>query len=331
MRRAPPVHLTRVERRRLLALSEGPGAPSRIARRARIVLRAARGLENLEIAGELRTTARTVGLWRRRFLSERVPGLLSDAPRSGRPPTVPTTTIELIRATARGPPPPGAPAWTARELARRFRVSKTTVLRIRARDRRTPAPMNAPRRDAPERSFMEGVTDLVGLFLDPPERAMAFSVDPRGRGPSLPPPRERRRAARPRRASPAEFRAFLQRIDHATPPHLEVHLLVDRRPGPPAPIVARWLVRHPRFHLHVLPPGRSSPTLFDRTLFDLRRKHVGARTPSSAARLHAAVERYFGALAPIGEPLVWTATSEEIDARGPTRVTPVATGTTARR
>ncbi len=331
MRRAPPVDLARSEKRRLVLLAENPTTPPRVARRARIVLQAALGTENREIARALRTSPRTVGLWRRRFLADRVPGVEIDAPRPGRPPTVPTTTIELILRAGRGAPQPGARSWSSRRLAERFGVSKTTVQRIRAAPGRPPGPaVGAPPPDS-DREFLGRVTELVGLFFDLPERAMAFSVDPRGGHPSAPVIGARRPPSPPRRTRPAEFRAFLQRIDRQTPAPLEVHLLVDQGPGPPPPIVRRWLVRHPRFHLHSLPSGTAAAALFDRMILDLRRKRVRAGTPASAARLHAAVERYFGPLSARREPLVWTATAEEIGARNGARWASATPGKSGRR
>jgi hypothetical protein len=317
MRRAPAVQLVGRERRRLASLVRALSTPARIAFRARLVLRAADGLENRQIARELGSSPGTVGLWRKRFLMQRIPGIEKDAPRPGRPPVIPTSTIQLIVQTSRGRSADGA-RWSARRLARRFCVSKTTVLRVWRAHRIARPTSGLPFAPARTPEFADKVSDFVGLYLNPPERAMAFSVDERARDRAPVQPAGNTRRSRLRDPS-LEFRNFLQAVDRETPKPLDVHLLMDSRLTSSAPAVRRWLVRHPRFYLHLLPSGRSPPNLIDRLLREFTRKRIRPATPESAARLHGAVQRYFGTLDGSQGPFIWTATSDEIRSRSTSR------------
>ncbi len=320
MRRAPPVHLTRDERRRLLAWMQARATPSRRAFRARIVLRAADGAQNRTIAEELGTAPGTVALWRRRFLVQRIPGIERDAPRPGRPPVIPTSTIQAIVRSTLGRRPPHAPYWSARSLARDMGVSKSTVQRVWKAHHLEPRRAAASFRPGSGPEFIRKVTDLVGLYLNPPERAMAFSVDERARGSALRPSERRAISAFQERSRAAEFVAFLQTVDRETPRELDVHLLVDNRVAPTAPEVRRWLVRHPRFYLHFLPSEGSSSSLLDRLVGEFTRKRVRSGTVPSVARLHGAIQHHFTTFRAGRRPFVWTATEEEIRSRAVARV-----------
>lgn len=316
MRTAPRVRLLRGERSRLVELARGPGGRPRVARRARLILRAADGLSDVAIAKEVGCSPATVATWRRRFLAQRAPGLERESPRSGRPPSLsPARIREIVRMTL-GRRPPGGGTWTSRQLAGEAGVSKSTVQRIwRAHQIEPERPVETLRRD-PGARFVERVTDLVGLYYHPPDRAMAFSVDERGRAtpllplrsPALAPSEEARRAL--------EFRAFLQAIDRETPPGLDVHLLVDGRLAPSGPEVRRWLGRHPRFYLHTLPTDRAEPNVIDRWWASLLRARRRPGATPSVARLRRAFRHHFESPASVHRAFVWTAAADEI--RGPT-------------
>ncbi len=321
MRRAPPIQLTRDERRRLTRLVGDRAARPRVALRARIVLRAAEGAENGTIATELGSNPGTVALWRRRFLTQRIPGLLQDAPRPGRPPAIPTSTITAIVRTTRGRAPPDAPYWSARRLAAATGVSKTTVQRVWKAHQIQPRRPEAAADGRSDLRFVEKITDLVGLYLNAPERAMVFAVDEKAKG-SLLPLRDRRSISEVAERSRAhEFRAFLQTIDRETAKDLDLHLLVDRLLAPATPEVGRWLVRHPRFHLHFLPPAGAGPDLIERFLAGVSKKRILSTTFPSVARLHRAIRAHFGTPGASSQPLVWVAAGEEIrDRLGRTRL-----------
>lgn len=295
-----------------MALAHSRSAPRRVAVRAQIVLRASEGARNSEIARELGTSAGTAALWRRRFLSHGVAGLTKEAPRPGRPPLVSPSTIESVVRTTVDRPPPAGVRWSSRAVAHELGISKSTVQRIwkahGVQQRKSRPP---PSRDA-GMGFLDKVTDFVGLYANPSERAMALSTDERlpvgatQPVPSLPV------APRARRSRGAEFRAFLQIMDRETPRFLDVHLLVDSRLGPLPPEVERWMSHHPRFHLHPLPRDRVGLTLIDGLIdaFSRRKDRPGAS--ESAHRLKYALREHARQPDDSARPFVWTATSGEI-------------------
>ncbi len=301
-----------------MGLARSPASSARIVRRARTILLASEGSSDRDIARELATDPGTVALWRRRFLLQRVPGLVREAPRAGRPPTTPPARIrEIVRMTL-GRHPPGGGPWSARSLSRAAGVSKSTVQRIWKAHQIEPRRAAETLRRNPGAKFVDKVTDLVGLYFDPPDRAMAFSVDEKGRGSTLL-PLERRaveRFAEHRRA--LEFRAFLQAIDRETPADLDVHLLLEGRLAPASAEVERWLARHPRFFLHFLPVERGGPNVLDRWWAGFARTRLRADQPAGVLRLKRAFRDHFGSPGSGGRPFVWTATSEEIRG-GPAR------------
>jgi len=312
VRKAPEVRLLRGEKGRLQALASSTATPSRLALRARLVLRAAEGRTDREIAGELGTDAGTVARWRRRFLMQRVPGIERDAPRSGRPPSIPTSTIQVIVRSTLGRRPPTGNFWSARSLARQVGVSKTTVQRVWKAHGIEPRRAAETFRPNPGMTFVNKVTDFVGLYLDPPERAMVFTVDERARASTLAARERRAIAAYEDRRRGLEFRAFLQAIDRETPKGLDLHLLVDSRLTPSDVEVRRWLARHPRFYLHFVPSGSGGSNVIERWFAQFTRKKVGRMSFPSVARLHRAIRDHLALPDASSRPFVWTATAEEI-------------------
>ena len=160
--------------------------------------------------------------------------------------------------------------------------------------------------------FLENVTDMVGVFLNPPERAIALSTDERVRGvapglgglPAL--------ANLRRKSEEMEFRAFLQIVDRETPPMLDIHLLLDNRFAPVAGSTERWLTRHPRFHLHYLPSDRTGSTLIDRLVADFSRRKARPGESPSAQRLRTAIRDHLRARRGVPGPFVWTTSAEQI-------------------
>ncbi|HTT35864.1 MAG TPA: helix-turn-helix domain-containing protein [Thermoplasmata archaeon] len=315
MRIAPRVRLRREERRELAALAARPGPSDPVARRATMVLAAAQGQSNEKIARRLGVGPGTVGRWRRRFIQQGVPGVLREAPRQGRPPLVLRGQVEaVVQRTLREAPPDGR-RWTVRAMARATGLSRSTVHRIwrvRGVDPRRTSP-GAPLASGSD--FFNRVTDLVGLYLDPPERAIAFATDERlrGAGPTPAPRRSLEELQRRRRG--AEFRAFLQAVERETPRSLDVHLLVDGRLAPAPPPVEHWLARHPRVHLHFLPPDLLGRTAIDRFFAEFSRKRVRPGSVPSVWRLHRALRAHLAQEGADAAPFVWTAPADEIRGR----------------
>ncbi|MCI4320003.1 MAG: helix-turn-helix domain-containing protein [Thermoplasmata archaeon] len=312
MRRAPTVKLHRNDRYRLLRIAEGRTVSPRVALRARMVLRAARGATNREIAREFGTVPATVARWRQRFLVHGVAGIAKDAPRLGRPPTIPPSQVEAaVRATfARAPT--DAVRWSTRSLARELGLSKSTVQRIwkaRGID-----PRRRPRPGPPDQGlgFVGRVTDLVGVYLSLFERVVAFSADERLTFSALPAHSRRRPPAERPPDRAAQLLAFLKVADRETPHALDVHLVIERRSTPvPAP-VQRWLTLHPRFHLHALPAEHGGHDFFDNLIEGFARRRT---TPSGLAnphRLQNALREHFRGTRGSPRPFVWTATADEI-------------------
>jgi transposase-like protein/transposase len=314
VRRAAEVQISREERRRLRALARESTTRPRVAFRAQILRLAAQGASNVAIAHRLHTNPGTVARWRRRFLVQRIPGLEKDAPRPGRPPAIPASSIQaLVRATVERRAPDGTP-WTARSLARAMGVSKTTVHRVWQARRIRPKGSGemAPVRRS---EFVDRVTDFVGLYLNPPERAMAFCVDEAGRAAAL--DRREREAIRtlPEPDRGAQFLSFLQAVDRETPKGLDLHLVLDRLLAPTSPKVQRWLVRHPRFYLHFLPTDSTRPNAIDRWFADFTKKRVRPASFPSVNRLHRSIQSHLGAGGSFTGPFIWTATADEIRSR----------------
>jgi transposase len=312
VRTAPEVRLVRGEQVRLTALAGSAATPGRIARRARIVLRAAQGARDQEIAAELGTDPGTVARWRRRFLMQRVPGVEQDAPRPGRPTSIPTATIQVILRSTLGRRPATGRFWSARTLAREVGVSKTTVQRVWKAHGIEPHRAVETFRPNPGLRFVDKVTDFVGLYLDQPERAMAFAVDERARESRLAPVERRAIRAYEDRRRGLEFRAFLQGLERETPKGLDVHVLVDSRLTPSDPEVRRWLVRHPRFYLHFVPSGGREPNVIDRWFADFTRRRGRPSPFPSVARLRRAIRDHLALPHASSRAFVWTATLEEV-------------------
>ncbi len=315
MRRAAPVTLARGEKARLTAVARSTATPARLAQRARIVLLAGQGKADRVIAAAVGTDPGTVARWRRRFLMQRLPGIERDAPRPGRPPSIPTSKIQVLLRSTLGRRPPGGGYWSARSLAREVGVSKTTVQRVWKAHGIEPRRAAETFRSNPGSGFIEKITDLVGLYVDPPERAMVFSTDPRarGRGPRL--SRSSASEANAMRRRGVAFRAFLQGVDREAPKGLELHLLVDSQLTPNDVEVRRWLVRHPRIFLHYIPPGAGGPNLMERWFAQFTGRRPGAAAYPSVLRLHRALRSHLSGRGAAGRPFVWTATAEEIRGR----------------
>ncbi len=281
--------LTDEERLVLERLTNRRKSSQAMAMRARIVLRCASGATNREVAAKLGVSEAMVSKWRGRFVAERLDGLF-DEPRPGAPRTITDELVErVVVKTLEEKPADGATHWSTRSMAAATGMSQTAISRIwRAFGL---APHRAETfKLSTDPLFIEKVRDIVGLYLDPPERAVVLCVDEKSQIqalnrfqpilPMMPGTPERRShdyvrhgttslfaalnmatgtviGSLHRRHRATEFKKFLQRIDDQVPEGLAVHLVLDNYATHKTPDIQRWLVRHPRFHLHFTPTSGS--------------------------------------------------------------------------
>jgi len=176
MKVAASIVLSTEERDELEKLARGRKVAARVVERARIVLLAAEGKQNREIAEISRVTRRTVGVWRRRFAEKRIAGILKDAPRAGRLPSIGEETIgEVVRRTTQETPVAGT-HWSTRSLAQVMGLSPSTIGRIWRRHGLKPH-LTRTFKLSRDPKFVEKLEDVIGLYLNPPEHALVFSVD----------------------------------------------------------------------------------------------------------------------------------------------------------
>jgi hypothetical protein len=222
------------------------------------------------------------------------------------------SVVQFLNRTAGQTYPGTGSRWSARKLAAELGVSKSTVQRIlNAHGVRGGARPRTAEIDS-GMAFLDRVTDLVGLYLNPPDRAVAFSTDERVRPNPFRAGNGTRMARTPARSRGAELLAFLQMTERETPTLLDVHLLVDAHFAPVPPEVQRWLNRRRRFHLHFLTSDRVGLTLIDRLIegFSRRKNRPGAS--ASAHRLKYALREHIRRDRESLRPFVWTAAMGDI-------------------
>jgi len=344
MRIAASIELTHEERTTLETWSRGRSVPARCVLRAKIVLAAADGKLNQDIAVELRTMRKTVSLWRSRFASERIAGIQKDAPRPGRTPSIPTQTIEAILQKTTQEKPPAATHWSTRTLAKAVGVSKATVQRVWAANGLKPHLVKTFK-VSNDPLFAEKLRDVVGLYLNPPERALVLSCDEKTQIQAL----DRTQKGLPihrgrcgtmthdykRNGTTTLFAAidmaqgkvigtcqqkhrhqewikFLKLIDEQTDPALDLHLIVDNYATHKHPKVKAWLKKHPRFHVHFIPTSSSWLNLVERWFREITDKRIRPGTFKSVEQLIAAIEEFIQQHNSSAEPYVWTAKADEI-------------------
>lgn len=344
MRVAPAIVLTAEERATLTKWSRGRKTPARLVQRAQIVLRAADGWENKDIAVELGCTRRTVGTWRKRFAADRLPGIERDAPRGGRTPSVRSAKEAEVIAKTTQQTPPNATHWSTRTMAQATGVSKATVQRI-WRDNGLAPHRTKTFKVSNDPLFAEKLVDVVGLYLDPPEHALVLSCDEKSQIQAL----DRTQKSLPlfpgrlqtlthdykrngtttlfapisvfdglviSRCQPKhrhqEWLKFLKTIDAETPPELDLHLVVDNYATHKHPKVLRWLAKHPRFHVHFTPTSSSWLNLIERWFRDLTQRRLKRGVFRSVAELQQAIQNYVEQHNSNPQPFVWTKSANQI-------------------
>ena len=339
----PPLFLDGAERETLEQWTRRPKTAQALALRARIVLACADGRSNTAVAAELRVCVDTVGKWRSRFLEQRLDGLL-DQPRSGRPRMIDDADVERVIALTLETTPKDATHWSTRSMARRSGLSHNTVSRIWRAFALQPHRTETFKLSA-DPLFIEKVRDIVGLYLNPPDRALVLCVDEKSQiqaldrtRPLLPlrPGQVERRThdyvrhgttslfaaldARTgkvigqchRRHRAVEFRKFLDAIESEVPAELDVHLIADNYATHKTALIRNWFAKRPRFHIHFTPTSASWLNLVERWFGLLTEKQLRRGVHQSSGELEAAIYRYLDVTNEDPKPLVWTKTADQI-------------------
>jgi transposase len=344
MRIAKAITLTDEERVMLTKWSRGRSTPARLVVRAKIVLAAARGDENRDIAAELGCTRRTVGTWRNRFAQLRLAGIEQDAPRGGRTPVKRACfEAEIIRKTTQEIPP-NATQWSTRSLAKALGCSDTMVQRV-WRDNGLQPHRTKGFKVSNDPRFAEKLVDVVGLYLNPPQSALVLSCDEKSQIQAL----DRTQKSLPmfpgrlktlthdykRNGTTTLFAAielaegkiiaecmprhrhqvwikFLKKIDAETPHDLDLHLIVDNYATHKHPKVQSWIKRHKRFHIHFIPTSSSWLNVIERWFRDITHNRIRKGVFRSVAELIQAIRDFIDHHNANPKSFVWTKKAEDI-------------------
>jgi transposase len=338
-----PLTLSESEREELVSITRSRSMPQSLATRARIVLLAADGETNTDIAERLGLSKPTVGIWRKRYLTQRLPGLY-DEPRPGGPRSIRDEQIAaLLRKTLKTKPKDGT-HWTCRSIAAETKLSKSTVQRV------WKAFGLQPHRQkhfkiSTDPFFVEKVRDIVGLYLNPPDHAVVLCVDEKSQiqaldrtQPTLPlslgyvegvthgyvrhgtttlfaaldVASGRVLAKCKQRHRHQEFLQFLRDIEASVPKKLDVHLIVDNYATHKHPSVRRWLAARPRFHVHYTPTYSSWLNQVEIWFNIITQRAIRRGTFRSVRDLRHKIEVFVDHYNRRCQPFAWTATPDSI-------------------
>jgi transposase len=331
------------QRNTLLSWTRRHKSAQALALRARIVLACASGKSNTEVAHEMRCSLPTVGKWRSRFLRAGVDGLL-DEPRPGAPRKVTDEQVESVIVKTLESQPSGATHWSTRSMAKASGLSQTAISRIWRAFALQPHRSETFKLSR-DPLFVDKVRDIVGLYLNPPDRALVLCVDEKSQiqalnraQPLLPmrPGQIERRSHDyvrhgttslfaaldmktgkvigecHRRHRGQEFRQFLQTVEAHVPTDLEVHLILDNYGTHKTPAIRRWLASHPRFHTHFTPTSASWLNMVERWFALLTEKRIRRGTFYSTRALEMAIQEFLDIHNQQPKPFIWTKTADEI-------------------
>lgn len=320
-----------------------PTTAQALAQRAKIVLACAEGGTDTEVADRLQMNRATVGKWRKRFLARGADGLL-DEPRPGAPRKITDAAIERMIARTLETKPQHASQWSKRTMASVSGMSQSSIGRIWRAFGLQPHRSETFKLSR-DPLFIEKVRDIVGLYMNPPDRALVLCVDEKSQiqaldrtQPLLPmqlgvPERRTHDYVRHGTTSlfaalnaktgevigecharhrAVEFRKFLDSIDAAVPADLDVHLVLDNLSTHKAPTIHRWLLQHPRYHLHFTPTSASWLNMVERFFSELTQKQLRRGTHRSTRALVSAIELYISARNQNPRPFTWTKSADEI-------------------
>ncbi len=314
-----------------------------LALRARIVLACAEPSPNREVARRLRVAPQTVGKWRSRFVERRLDGLL-DEPRPGAPRQLTDAKIERLIATTLNTLPRDATHWSTRGLARKLGLSQSTVSRVWRAFGLQPHRSETFKLST-DPLFIDKVRDVVGLYLNPPDKALVLCVDEKSQiqaldrtqpilplAPGLP---ERRThdysrhgtttlfaaldvatgrviGELHRRHRAREFLKFLRTVDENVPTGLDIHLVMDNYGTHKTPAVRAWFARHPRFHVHFTPTSASWLNQVERWFAALTERQIKRGSHRSTRELEQAIRDYLAIHNQHPKPFVWTKSADDI-------------------
>lgn len=332
------------QKRTLEAWVRARNTPQTVALRARICLLASEGVSNNAIAKRLQTSRPTVLLWRKRFEQRGVLGLSEEAPKGPSKRRLSRSKVDEIVQVTLHTKPPGATHWSVRTMAKAQGVSPATVARIWQAHGLKPHRVKTFKLSNDKR-FVEKLTDVVGLYLNPPDKAMVLCVDEKSQiqaldrtQPGLPMKKGRcgtmthdyKRhgtttlfaalnvldgtvigTCYPRHRH-EEFLKFLRKIDRQTPDGMNLHLIVDNYGTHKHPNVKKWLSKHQRFHLHFIPTSSSWLNLVERWFSQITQKRIRRGVFHSVPDLIAAIEEYIRLNNQDPKPFVWTRKVDEI-------------------
>jgi transposase len=341
---SPRLEMAEGQRAILEILARSPSAPHREVIRAKALLWAAEGVANTVIAAWLGVSPASVAAWRQRFSEEGLSKLAQVRPGRGRPPQIPAEKIDEIVRLTQDSTPPGETHWSCRSMAKATGVSQATVQRIWHARGLKPHLVRTFKLSNDKR-FEEKLVDVVGLYLNPPDKAVVLCMDEKSQIQAL----DRTQPTLPMKKGRAgtmthdykrngtttlfavlnvltgvvigqclpkhrngEFLKFLRTIDRQVPKGLQIHMILDNYGTHTHPNVIAWLEKHPRFHLHFIPTSSSWLNMVERWFRELTDKAIRRGVFKSVPDLIAAIEAYLKANNDDPNPFVWTATAEEI-------------------
>jgi transposase len=340
---AVPIELTVSEREQLESWSRRHTSAQALALRSRIVLTAAEGLTNTEVAARLQIKRGTAAKWRTRFAQARLDGL-TDEPRPGQPRTITDAQVEEVIVKTLESTPRDATHWSTRSMAREVGLTQSAVHRIWKAFGLQPHRQEAWKLSK-DPQFVAKVRDVVGLYLNPPERAVVLCVDEKSQIqaldrtapilPMLPGTPERATHDYKRSGTSSlyaaldistgevigslharhraiEFKKFLQTIDRAVPAGLDVHVVLDNSSTHKTPAIQRWLIAHPRFVVHFTPTSSSWLNLVERWFAELTTKKLRRAAHRSVYQLNTDIRAWITTWNENPRPYVWTKTADQI-------------------